>query len=351
MKLATILKKLAISLASMVVLVVGAEIVARIAEPGPFSFLDESPYVRVPKQGHFHKTNFQGRWDGTWYELESHGMRGDEWKPTFAPEEYRVLAIGDSCTFGKGVVEEDSWPRQFEHRLAQVLPPGYRALVANAGVNGYSARQYLESIQTRGGLVRPNLIVVGYNLNDFPNQTKAVDEAVHQGQGNLRSAIRWDIRNKLGELALFRWLRATYYTMHRERDFAAAEKMASAVKQQGTLDPERTQKEIDRLDGMLAEARELGANLCVFLFPYESQVYLEQYDSAAIDWLRGLCEARGIPFISMVGDFRTRAFSTDPPTQLFIRGDRYHPNPAGYGIVAQRVLDVVRDQGWLPKAQ
>jgi lysophospholipase L1-like esterase len=351
MKLRTVLKKLAISLVSVVLLVCVAEITARLAEPGPFSFFDSSPYVRVPGEGHFHRPGFAGRWDGTWYGIESHGLRGAEWKPALTPEEFRVLAIGDSCTFGKGVDEPDCWPRQFEKLLGAALPPGYRALVANAGVNGYSAKQYLKVIRERSRDVRPNLIVIGYNLNDFPNQTKAVDETVHQGKGNLRAAIPYDIRNYLGRFALFRWLRATYYTMHRERDFAAAEKMAAAVKQQGTANAERTAREIANLDAMAAEAKEMDARLCVFLFPYESQVYLEQYDSSAIDWLRGLCEERGIPFIAMVEDFRARARSTAPPKQLFLRGDRYHPDPEGYGIVAQRVLDVVREAGWLPKAQ
>ncbi|MBK8180143.1 MAG: SGNH/GDSL hydrolase family protein [Planctomycetes bacterium] len=350
MKLRSVLKKLAISLCTVVLLLCSAEVAARLAEPGPFSFFDRSPYTEVGR-GHIHTPNFSGRWDGTWYGIESHGLRGPEWKPSMAATEYRVLAVGDSCTFGKGVDEPDCWPRQFEGLLGSNLPPGHRALVANGGVNGYSARQYAQVIRELARVVRPNLIVVGYNLNDFPNQTKAVDETVHQSKGNLRSKIPFDLRKKLSRLALFRWLRATYYTMNRERDFAAAERMSSEVKRQGELDAERTAKELGHLDTMVTEAKEQGAHLCVLLFPYESQVYLEKYDTAAIDWLREQCEARGIPFISMVGDFRTRAYSKNPPKKLFLRGDRYHPDPEGYGIVAQRVLDVVRDQGWLPTGQ
>lgn len=351
-RLSKILTRIALSLGVAVALLVAAEIAARLAEPGPFNFLDESPYIeKIPGMGHVHKTSFAGRWDGSWYGLESHGLRGPEWKPTFGPEEFRVLAVGDSCTFGKGVDEPDCWPRQLERLLQGALPAGRRALVANAGVNGYSAQQYLAVIRGRAELVRPNWIVVGYNLNDFPNQTKAIDESVHQGKGNLRSAIRWDIRNYLSRFALFRWLRATYYVMHRDRDFADAERMSGELLVKGKMDPERVAKELARLDGMAAEARTQGAQLCIFLFPYESQVYLEKYDSSAIDLLRGWCEERGIVFVTMLDEFRARARSTDPPKELFLRGDRYHPRPEGYGIVAARVLDAARSRGWLPRAE
>ncbi|MEO6710109.1 MAG: SGNH/GDSL hydrolase family protein, partial [Planctomycetota bacterium] len=347
----SLLKKIALSLASLILVGFAAEVIARLAEPGPFSFLDSEPYEKVPVMDHVHKPNFDGRWDGTWYATDSLGLRGSELNPSFGPQEYRVLAIGDSCTFGKGVVEADCWPRQFEQLLAGALPPGTRALVANAGVNGYSAKQYLEVVRQRGAQVKPNLIVVGYSLNDFPNQTKALDENVHQGKGNLRAAIPYDLRNFLGRFAAFRWMRATYYVMNRKRDFDAAESMANAVKNQGKRNPDRVAREIAHLEGMASAAREMHAELCVFLFPYESQVYLEEYDTSAVDWLEGLCAERKIPFITLIDEFRVRARTATPPKQLFIRGDRYHPNPEGYGLVAAKVLETVRGLGWLPKTQ
>jgi lysophospholipase L1-like esterase len=349
MAVRSVLKKLALSIVSLFVVLFVAEIAARLSEPGPFSFFDSEPYEKAPVMDHVHKPNFAGRWDGTWYAINSLGLRGDELHPTLTDEEYRVLAIGDSCTFGKGVNEADCWPRQFERLLGGALPAGHRALVANGGVNGYSAKQYLEVIRKAGAVLHPNLIVVGYNLNDFPNVTKALDENVHQGKGNLRAAIPYDLRNELGRLALFRWLRATYYSMNRERDFARAEQLASEVKNQGKRDPARVAREVEHLEGMASAAREMNAQLCVFLFPYESQVYLEKYDMSAVEWLKGLCDERHIPFIGMIDEFRTRAQTQKPPLKLFIRGDRYHPNPEGYGIVAKKILDTALAQGWLPK--
>lgn len=344
-----VLKKLGIALASVLITVVLAEVVARLAEPGPFSFYDRSAFEPAEKFHHVHRKNFQGRWDGTWYETNSLGLRGGELRPTLTPEEFRVLAIGDSCTFGKGVHERETWPRQFEALIDAALPEGQRVLVANAGVNGYSSGDYLEVLRQRGAELSPQLVIVGYNLNDFPNQTKQTDERVHQGQGNLRAAIPRGMRDYLSRFASFRWLRATYYVMNRERDYAAAERMAGAARNQNARDPKRVAREIANLEAMAAESAAMGAKFCVFLFPYESQVYLNSYDAASVEWLRGLCAERNIPFVSVVDEFRTAAASETPPRRLFLRGDRYHPNAEGYGIVAAKVLTMVRGQGWLPR--
>jgi len=349
MTLRPLLKKLAISLAALLVALVLAELAARLAEPGEFSLWDTNPYDKDAQQDHVHKRNFAGRWDGTWYETDSLGLRGGELRPTLSEDEYRVLVIGDSCTFGKGVLEADSWPRQFERQIAERMPAGQRVLVANAGVNGYSPRHYLEVLRRRAGEFKPHLIVVGYNINDFPNQTKAVDQIVHQGKGNLRAAIPYDLRNFLGRFAAFRWMRATYYVMNRERDYAAAEKLAGQVKNQAEQNPVRVAREIQRLDELAAASRDVGAKLCVFLFPYESQIYLERYDASAVEWLSGLCARSAIPFVNLIDDFRASAREQQPPRQLFLRGDRYHPNPEGYAIVATKIRALVEEQGWLPK--
>ena len=51
---------------------------------------------------------------------------------------------------------------------------------------------------------------------------------------------------------------------------------------------------------------------------------------------------------SLDREFRSRAREEDPPRELFLRGDRYHPQPEGYGIVAECVLAAAREHGWLP---
>jgi lysophospholipase L1-like esterase len=342
-----VIQKLSISLLSLAIVLLLCELAARWAEPGPFSLWDRSPYEPAPGLVHEHVPNFTGRWDGTWYEINCDGARGPDVVPVYSLGEYRVLALGDSCTFGKGVLEADSWPRQFEHLLRGALEGDREPLVVNFGVNGYSGRQYLHRLKQYGPILRPNLVVVGYNLNDFPNVVQKVDRAVYQGRKSLRSMMPTDLRNVLGRFALFRWVRGEYYELNRARDWKAAERFAKEIKAGAAQQHTRYELEIERIVGMSDAAHEVGAELAVFLFPYESQVYLGSYDSAAVDWLRDACESRGIVFVSLLEAFRQRVADKGSDHRLFLRGDRYHPNPEGYGIVAERVLEAVRARGWL----
>lgn len=93
------------------------------------------------------------------------GLRGRE-VPEL-PEEgvHRVLALGDSATFGEGLAEEDAFPVQLEHELNG--RGGGRWEVLNAGVQGYNTEGELGFLRTRGLAMRPEAIVVGFNLNDF----------------------------------------------------------------------------------------------------------------------------------------------------------------------------------------
>ena len=341
-------KKLALSFMSLLVLFVVGEVVARVIEPGPFSLWYENPYVHHDDgRAHRHRAGFTGRWDGTWYATNSLGMRGPELDLEHTPSELRVACIGDSCTFGKGVVAEHTWPRQLEGLLAAELGADRRVVCANLGVNGYSGATYRRIFADLGDEVRPNLVVVGYNLNDFPNAIKAVDEQVFRQRG-LRKLLSQDLRDKLGRLALYRLARQTYYHLKRRSDWEKAEQFARGAADQD-LDSEVWREQEEHLVAIRDQAAGYGARTVVFLFPYESQVYLDSYDTTPIDRLKEVGGRNDIPVIDLAELFRARARREDPPKELFLRGDRYHPNPEGYHLVAQRVLEELRAQGWLAR--
>lgn len=60
-------------------------------------------------------------------------LRGGDPSPAAAPGVFRILAVGDSVTFGWGLAEGESWPRRLE---ADLLARGHAVEVVNAGVPG-----------------------------------------------------------------------------------------------------------------------------------------------------------------------------------------------------------------------
>ncbi len=346
MKLRATLRKLAISCAATAALLIGLEVAARYAEPGPFTFVDESPYDPHPSRLHAHRPGFEGAWDGSYYRINSLGWRGPEFEPTFSPSELRVLTLGDSCTFGKGVEDDETWPTQLEN-LLRLAPNAPRSvLVGNTGVNGYSGGDYLSVFLEHGPQLKPQIVVIGYNINDFPNVVKETDEAVFQGRRNLRSMVSYRWREELGKFASFRWMRSRYYDFNRERDFARMEALARTTGEQASTSPERLQREEERLRQVITLARSMGAHVVLFLFPYESQVYLEDFVRGPVDAIEELARGVGAEYVDVLGAFRAAARASEPPEQLFIVGDRYHPNARGYAIVARELEHRIRERGW-----
>jgi hypothetical protein len=71
-------------------------------------------------------------------EINADGQRDDP-LPEARAASLRVLAVGDSFTFGIGVEHGQAWPEVLERDLAERA--GRSAAVLNTGVPGYSARQ------------------------------------------------------------------------------------------------------------------------------------------------------------------------------------------------------------------
>lgn len=329
-----LLKKLSISAVTLAVAGVAAELVARVAEPGPFSFIDRNPYVDSEVDGHHrHRAGFVGRWDATWCEIDERGFRGPGREVTGAEGEFRVACVGDSCTFGKGVLEADTWPRQLEGLLRERAPA---SLVFNLGINGGNGEVYLAYLEQHIEDLRPDVVALGYNINDFPNALRSVDEKVFKQRGARRFLPQW-LRDAMGRFALYRFARAAYYDVNQAKDIAAAEAMAGAVAAV-PVDDAVWDRERGYLAGIRDLAAEYGAPVVVFLFPYESQVLIDDYDRGPIERLAAECSALDLPFFDLAGEFRAAAGEEDSPSSLFLRGDRYHPNAAGYSIVARRVL-------------
>ncbi len=88
--------------------------------------------------------------------INSKGFRGPEFAIEKTPGVTRVVALGDSVTFGGAV----SYPQM----LAECLGNGYE--VINAGVPGYSLFQGLRMFESRIARVKPDIVTVMFGWND-----------------------------------------------------------------------------------------------------------------------------------------------------------------------------------------
>jgi lysophospholipase L1-like esterase len=97
--------------------------------------------------------------------INADGFRGGEYD-VGKSDAIRIVVLGDSVTFGRGVPLESTYAKVLEDRLNREERDGLRYEVLNLGVGGYNSRQQLELYKTKGRKYEPDLLVIGFILND-----------------------------------------------------------------------------------------------------------------------------------------------------------------------------------------
>ncbi len=99
--------------------------------------------------------------------INSSGFRDREFPRTKPADSFRVATVGDSVTFGMGVPNASSYPKQLERLLAAyAIPDAPRFEVLNFGIHGYNIEQVVGRVRTLALDFEPDLVIYGYVLND-----------------------------------------------------------------------------------------------------------------------------------------------------------------------------------------
>jgi len=105
--------------------------------------------------------------DGIHYQVNPQGFRDNDFSSPGpkTKHELRIVVIGDSVAWGWGVEMKDAWPQQLEQLLQNAFPER-KISIYNMAVNGYSTRQEVRVLQTKGLVYEPDLVILNYALND-----------------------------------------------------------------------------------------------------------------------------------------------------------------------------------------
>lgn len=254
-----------------------------------------------------------------YYRLNGRGWRGPQ-VPQRGPDgAARVVAFGDSCTFGFGVGEESSWPRQLE-RMAAVLLAGEPAVeVVNAGVPGYSTWQNRLQLGQDLLALEPDLLVLftsGHN-----------DITGHKGRTDAEAtAHNRSFAAPLQRTRLWRLLSAAPAEDDREVVPPGVPGIGWRV------GPAETSL---NLDDMARQAAAAGVPL-VLVAPVHGAA-ARQLTAAYDDFARLLVERAGALALPLA-DPRPE-FAARPPDALFVDG--LHPDEEGHALVALAVLEAL----------
>jgi lysophospholipase L1-like esterase len=100
--------------------------------------------------------------------INRHGFRGSDWEMD-APDTYRIVALGESTTFGCTLRAGDRpWPELLEEWIREELRPHRPVRVINAGVPAYDLGDNVRRFEHDLAPLRPDLVVSYHGYNGFP---------------------------------------------------------------------------------------------------------------------------------------------------------------------------------------
>jgi lysophospholipase L1-like esterase len=266
------------------------------------------------------------------------GLRDHELTPVPAPGTLRVLALGDSQTFGNGLDLEETWPKQLERALP--VTPLRRWEVINAGVPGTDTWQHEILLTRLLDVTQARAVVLAVYVNDVVprHDPLAVDtaERTNTWQKRLAYAVR--------RSAVVTWLFYRVYLPwrgHRTHQAGSVEDHVIV----GARDPrvERGWEQVERsLTAMKARCDARGVALLVAVLPRRDQVAGTQPGRAYTERALAVAASHGIDALDLLPALAA-AYRVHGPA-LFVPWDGHNSATANGVIVAAlapRVVDAL----------
>lgn len=158
----SIKQNIIISISSVFVLLIIMEIILRIVGYGNVeTYLPDQQLIwrLTPNQKTYTKFGKKPVY------INSVGLRDREFEKTKPTGTFRVLVLGNSCTYGWGVGQEDTYSKILEKQLSNNYP-SKKVEVINGGVTGYSIAQELEYLKSDGKEWTPDMVLISHTFNE-----------------------------------------------------------------------------------------------------------------------------------------------------------------------------------------
>ena len=283
---------------------------------------------------------------GMHVQVNEHGLRGSGVATRPPPGVHRVLALGDSVTFGEGLEAEEAFPALLARELA--ARTGARYEVLNAGVEGYNAETELAFLEERGLALGPETAVVAFNLNDYDYAPVLGPLGILTRDPAARVSTR-SLANVSEFYFLLRWLATTRgrplgdartagFTPRPGERFSDLDRYVSALRKRYYAHPSDGcwQVMVDALRGLGETARAHRLRLVIAILPDGDQVGVPDPDLLPQRKVLAICAEAALDCLDLYPVFAAAA----PHGELFF--DIMHPNAAGHRVVARALAEHLR---------
>jgi lysophospholipase L1-like esterase len=314
----------------------------------PFVDPKTSVFVEDPELGWRMRPDAVGEWGGVEVRVNRRGLRGPAVEDRKPPGVRRLLFLGDSVTFGFGVAEVDEvFPSRVGRSLEEAL--GKSVEVVNAGVGGYSPWQELAFLEREGLRYAPDLVVIGFVLNDVTEKLALVRYGGSERGWQLARTARSRLDHWLSRSALATAAREGFAVLRFGRDVRLGAQAAEmgAVRRLVT-DPASFERAwritLDNVRRIVLNARERGIPSLLVIFPYAFQLEAPGELSGPQRRLVGFANGLGVPAVDLLPTLAALGAEA-----AFLDGS--HLSVEGHARVGEVIADRILEESLFGKAR
>ncbi len=267
--------------------------------------------------------------EGKTYRINSLGLRGEEIPPVKSKK--RILALGNSCTFGWGVAWEETYIKQLEHLL------GGDWRVINGGIPGYTSYQGKLFFERELVKLEPDIVLIMFAWNDHWAAAHQVADKDQQ----FPSPFIIDVQNVLSRLHSYRLAKKVYLSLM-EGPPDSLFRHGAPVYRVGLDDYTQNLKEI------CAVARSHGIRPILLTSPIPSlRLYypsymkspLHKYHQKYNEAVRRLAREEGIDLVDLAEEF-----DKYPDLWDDAQYDPIHFNAKGHRLAAECIAQYLKEK-------
>lgn len=283
--------------------------------------------VDNPKLSFAHRPNSHAFLMGSDVQINSQGLRDNEYPLTKPSGVYRILLLGDSTTFGWGDPLQDTAAKILERKLNAEHVPGIERFEAiNAGVGNYDTVQEVTYYETRGRAFHPDLVILVYFIND-PEPVPVEKKGFLIDRSYLIAFLtnRFDgVLRRLGTRPDWK----AYYSSLYNDNLPGFQACKSA------------------LMDLAAATRNDNAKLVVAILPELHQINNDYPFTAAHQKIKDVLAPERVPVLDLIDGLRNHG----PEITLWVTPLDDHPNGKANALVADQMRDWILRDLWVDRA-
>jgi lysophospholipase L1-like esterase len=319
-------KNILISLISGILFLCLSEWGLRLLGFGKVILLQPTPTLLWELKPNQNRYTYRGRFPVS---INSKGFRGPEFTLRKGRKIFRILALGDSCTFGWDIDFNNTYTQKLNRMINSFYPK--KVEVINLGIPGYDLSQMIMLLKLKGLDYQPDLILVPSSINDRFNQ-QALSRTLAAKNKTLRHVRLVNIASHFALFHLYAYIKQSW--------------MVNILRGEENEDINTSLAEIFALEKYRRNLREIisishknNIKLLFIIIPLQEQLtkegsyLLQDYHEA----MRYIGKQKGVPVIDLISAFRREKART-----LFLPHDPIHPSEAGHQLIAEKIAQFLK---------